>query len=63
MMHVLAEAARVIITPVLSWMQEKDSRRLLEFPKYLRERLAVMLTLADCVEDYFPVPIRRPTST
>ena len=63
LMHVLAEAARVIITPVLSWMQEKDSRRLLEFPKYLRERLAVMLTLADCVEDYFPVPIRRPTST
>ena len=39
-MHLLAEASRAVITPAIFWLQEKDGRRMLEFPEYLRIVLA-----------------------
>ena len=44
-MHLLAEASRAVITPAIFWLQEKDGRRMLEFPEYLRIVLARLTTL------------------
>ena len=53
-MHLLAEASRAVITPAIFWLQEKDGRRMLEFPEYLRIVLARLTTLASDGLDAFP---------
>ena len=51
-MHIVAEAGRAIVTPAIHWLEEKDGRRLLEFPAYLRRvlsRLAALSALSNSI--------------
>ena len=53
-MHIVAEAGRAIVTPAIHWLEEKDGRRLLEFPAYLRRVLSRLAALSDGQVDDFP---------